>query len=112
MKQKKQRCKSAEAYYSPPPNLTDSESESDSESEPESDQECIVGEISLRYQLGSAPDVTNNANASEIGSRKAYLEDDNDPTMVARDKKENTEKPVLVQVKTLEKCVAIQERYN
>ena len=88
--------KSAGAYDSLPPNLTESESESESESEPESDQEYIVEEISLRHQLGSDPDVTDNANASEIGSGKVNLEDDYDPTMVANDENTNAEKPALV----------------
>ena len=55
----------------------------------ESDQEHIVEEISLRHQLGSAPDVTDNANASEIGSGKVNLEDDHDPTIVTMDENKN-----------------------
>ena len=51
---------------------------------------------SQKHQLVSAPDVTNNANSSETGSRKANLEDDYDPTMVARDENKNAEKPALV----------------
>ena len=90
--------KSAEAHESLPPK--------------ESDQEYIVEEISLRHQLGSAPDVTDNANASEIGSGKVYLEDDYDPTMVARDENKNAENLPWFQVMTLERCVPIQEGYN
>ena len=70
--------KSAEAHESLPPK--------------ESDQEDMVGEISLRYQLGSDPNVTDNANANEIGSGKLNLDD---PTMVARDENTNAEKPAL-----------------
>ena len=82
--------KSAGAYDSLPPNLTDSDS--DSESEPESDQECIVGESSLKHQLDSDLNTTNNANASEKESDKANLKDDHDPTMVAKDENRNVEK--------------------
>ena len=62
----------------------------------ESDQEYIVEEISLRHELGWAPDVIDNANTSEIGSGKVNLEDDYDPTMVASDENANVEKTSLV----------------
>ena len=76
--------KSAGAYDSLLPNLTESESESDSESEPEFDQEYIMEETSLKHQPDSDLDTTNNANASEKESDKANLKDDHDPTMVAK----------------------------
>ena len=48
----------------------------------ESDQKYVVEGISLRHQLGSAPDVADNPIANELGSRKVNLKNDNDPTMV------------------------------
>ena len=74
--------KSAEAYESLPPK--------------ESDQKYTVEELNLRHQLGSAPDVADNAGANELGSRKMNLEDDYNLTMVVSDENANEEKSVLV----------------
>ena len=64
-----------------------------------------MGESSLKHQLDSDLDTTNNANASEKESDKANLKDDHDPTMVAKDENKNVEKPVLVPSKdTREMC--------
>ena len=83
--------KSAGAYDSLPPNLTDSDSESDSESEPETDQEHVVKEISIKYQLDLSPDITDNASAGEIGSEKIDPEDDADLIIMAWNKDKNAE---------------------
>ena len=74
--------KSAEAYESLPPK--------------ESDQKYTVEEINLRHQLGSAPDVADNAVANELGSGKVSPEKDYDLTMVVSDENMHARKSGLV----------------
>ena len=74
--------------------------------------ENILEEISIRHELSSAPDVTDNANAIEIGLGKINLEDDYDPTMMGRNENKKAENLPWFQAMTLERCVPIQEGYN